>query len=630
VSQAITPDNPITAPPAGEAALPARGAGVAVMTPSGLAATVVLSLAFVGLFHHWFYIQNFISWNNSGDWGHAYFVPIVSLYLLWLKRDELARVEFRTFWPALIPFVLGIMCYLIFQVSTLNNHMVRGWSLILTLFGLVMLVGGPGLIRVAFWPIAYLIFMITVSDPIMRAITFKLQLIASDGAWVLLNMIGVPTEVDGNVLKVQTDTGVIPLNVAEACAGMRMVIAFLALGVAVALAGAPHWWQRVVLLYVAVPVAVLMNIFRVAALGVLALYNPELAKGESHMLVGTLLLIPAFLLYMGVVWALNKAVTDDKPKAPAGPPAVLWRPGPMNLSYLAIPVVAVPLAIMTLSAVAIPTAVSFMGIHLRKLPIQAPAARVVSAIPVETASWIRVGQDHQESAEMVEELGTQNYLTRAYIRKGSVGDKPESVSLHLAYYTGMIDTIPHIPERCMVGGGFQIVGGPFVIPIKFDRQGWLEDRGVEGEHAGKIMTARTSSSFSDAPGVRVRLPRNVDESALRITEFASKSGDRLFAGYMFIANGGVTDAAESVRLLAFDLKDDYAYYLKVQVSANGITSAEELAARASSLLSELLPELMRSVPDWVEVQAGRYPDDHPRRAALGAARAASAAPAGGR
>ena len=36
-------------------------------------------------------------------------------------------------------------------------------------------------------------------------------------------------------------------------------------------------------------------------------------------------------------------------------------------------------------------------------------------------------------------------------------------------------------------------------------------------------------------------------------------------------------------------------------------SAEELAQEASSLLGELLPEIMRCVPDWVEVESGRYP-----------------------
>lgn len=62
-----------------------------------------------------------------------------------------------------------------------------------------------------------------------------------------------------------------------------------------------------------------------------------------------------------------------------------------------------------------------------------------------------------------------------------------------------------------------------------------------------------------------------------------------------------------MRLLAFDLRSVYAYYLKIQVTSTSVSSGEELVARAGSLLSELMPEIMRCVPDWVEVEAGRYP-----------------------
>jgi hypothetical protein len=47
---------------------------------------------------------------------------------------------------------------------------------------------------------------------------------------------------------------------------------------------------------------------RVTVLGLLTLVNPNLAAGEAHTLIGTLLLVPALGLYMGVVWALNRVI----------------------------------------------------------------------------------------------------------------------------------------------------------------------------------------------------------------------------------------------------------------------------------------------------------------------------------
>lgn len=267
------------------------------------------------------------------------------------------------------------------------------------------------------------------------------------------------------------------------------------------------------------------------------------------------------------------------------------------------------LAILVCSAAGLGAAINSLGLHLRKLPIQ--AERTAQAVPTETESWRRLGRDVIESAAVLEELGTDNYLTRTYARKPD--GAPPRLELHLAYYTGMVDTVPHVPERCLVGGGWVIGSGTWVLPVELDRSMWLPDRTVESNGRGKVYTARLSE-YSDLPGTRVRLPRGVDNLQMRITEFVEpRSGDRYYAGYFFIANGEVMASAEQVRLRAFDLRADYAFYLKVQIASAEVDSARELADAAGDLLSELLPEIVRCVPDWVEVERGAYPPDNPRR-----------------
>jgi hypothetical protein len=49
--------------------------------------------------------------------------------------------------------------------------------------------------------------------------------------------------------------------------------------------------------------------------------------------------------------------------------------------------------------------------------------------------------------------------------------------------------------------------------------------------------------------------------------------------------------------------------------SGSVGSAEELAAQAAGLLDEVLPDLMQCVPDWTEVEEGRWPADNPRRPA---------------
>ena len=140
---------------------------------------------------------------------------------------------------------------------------------------------------------------------------------ASDGAWVVLSVIGAAAgfgvEVDGNILTViKGDGTTVPLNVAEACSGMRMVIAFFALAGSVALLGCDKWWQRFAVLLLAAPVALLMNIVRVAVLGLLSMADQDLAAGDAHTLIGTLLLVPALGLFLGAVWALKKIIREPE------------------------------------------------------------------------------------------------------------------------------------------------------------------------------------------------------------------------------------------------------------------------------------------------------------------------------
>lgn len=94
---------------------------------------------------------------------------------------------------------------------------------------------------------------------------------------------------------------------------------------------------------------------------------------------------------------------------------------------------------------------------------------------------------------------------------------------------------------------------------------------------------------------------------MRTMRFTSKDQPDLYAGYFFIANGGTVCKAEEVRLLAFDLNSTYAYYAKVQVTSASVKSGEEMVRASGSLLDELMGDVMLCLPDWVEVQQGRYP-----------------------
>ncbi|MEM9373132.1 MAG: exosortase-associated EpsI family protein [Planctomycetota bacterium] len=278
------------------------------------------------------------------------------------------------------------------------------------------------------------------------------------------------------------------------------------------------------------------------------------------------------------------------------------------------------LAILILSAASLSGVIASAGINLKKTAIYPRDNRQLSSIPTETEHWTRLSADRIESPEIVETLGTSNYLTRTYIRRSDMEtDRPMVIEFHAAYYTGAIDTVPHVPERCFVGGGLQQSKSSRILDLDLEGSSWLADPSVEPEFAGVDGTMYSvrlpnDTAFTDAPGRRVRLPRGVGpDSPFRIkcSEFSLPGGGSFYAGYFFIANGGTVASANGVRTLAFDLSADYAYYLKVQVNSATVGSMEELAEVSAGLIDELIGELMRCVPDWVEVQRGVYPEDRP-------------------
>jgi hypothetical protein len=273
----------------------------------------------------------------------------------------------------------------------------------------------------------------------------------------------------------------------------------------------------------------------------------------------------------------------------------------MPRKFLSLPFVLV-LTLLLSAAMGMNAAVRYFKISITKLAIYPKDGRLLTSIPLSTESWVCTTGDHRETAEIEETLGTKNYITRVYeARTPPAGKKALRLSLHCAYYTGMIDTVPHVADRCFVAGGMQLGTLTQDLPLPLDQGRMIPDEDVPDHLKGRIFRIRP------ADGVRERLPRDPKDIKIHTMKFVDDRGHDLYAGYFFVANGGCVARAEDVRLLAFDLQSTYAYYLKVQVTSMDVESQEELAQAAASLLDELMGDIMRCTPDWVEVEAGRYP-----------------------
>ena len=252
------------------------------------------------------------------DWGHTLIVPFISGYFVYLRKDELLAKPFTANWLGLPVVVLGVAFYV---ASTFGpswfvlHHNARGLSIGITLLGLSLQLLGWRATRIMLFPLAYwVVFGQTVSDRLLQVVTQSMQDWSALGAFGLLKLFGVDVERGGNVITVFVNGEPNQLNVAEACSGMRMLVAFLALGVAIAYTGLSVSWQRAALVLSGVPVAIGVNVLRVFTLGILSLWDANFASGDFHSFVGLVWLVPALMLYLGIMWFLRNLFVDT----PAG------------------------------------------------------------------------------------------------------------------------------------------------------------------------------------------------------------------------------------------------------------------------------------------------------------------------
>lgn len=238
-------------------------------------------------------------------------------------------------------------------------------------------------------------------------------------------------------------------------------------------------------------------------------------------------------------------------------------------------------------------------ITLRKEAIYPEERRTLDRMPREVGPFRFVGE-RRETTEVEETLGTENYVSRSYlIDDGKNADgtpRVQHLEFHAAYYTGMIDTVPHVPDRCFVGAGMLVDQKLGDVKVPLDPRNW-------SPHPDDPRYLRMANSDR----VYVTLPRDPAGIALLTTRFRTSSAAKVHAGYFFVANGGWVSSAEGVRLLAFDRNSKYAYYLKVQFSSDSVANAEELARLSGIFLDYAFGDLMRCVPDWPRVEAGLYP-----------------------
>lgn len=242
----------------------------------------------------------------------------------------------------------------------------------------------------------------------------------------------------------------------------------------------------------------------------------------------------------------------------------------------------IALILLATSAFALEGTTRFLKLHFRKEAVELP--QPLERIPGKLGPWVQISTDAPLPEDIEHTLGTSQYIFRDYVDSrivksdviDSFKDKspnerkelflslqremPEAaISLAVTYYTGLVDTVSHVPDRCYIADGYDVA--------KADELKWSA--------GGKNLSVRYLS-FQDTSGFG-RVNKNV--------------------AYLFQANGQYVCDPIDVRRILANLFARYGYYAKVELMT--VTPDQAVATRMmDDFLGSSIPAVEAVLPDW--------------------------------
>ncbi len=246
--------------------------------------------------------------------------------------------------------------------------------------------------------------------------------------------------------------------------------------------------------------------------------------------------------------------------------------------------------ILLVCAVGLNGAIQSMQLSFQKKPVPlAEWGKELTTIPADLGPWKMVGQDGRLNEDVEHALGTKQYVFRDYVDERIVGadriaqmrqmDEAQRframaelqqqhnnavVNLAVTYYTGLVDTVPHIPDRCYIADGYQ--------PSVYVNQTWQTQPNP---------TTVRFITFEDQTGYG-KLSRNV--------------------AYFFFVNGKQTEDPLGVRVALQNLLEKYGFFSKVELMV-ARADPETASKTMEEFFIHAKPEIVKCLPDWSKVIA---------------------------
>lgn len=240
--------------------------------------------------------------SSNADYGSGMLVPFAAAFMIGANRNRL-KPAYRFWWPGLGLFAAGaaanVFGYL-FRYSFIENV-----GLVTAALGLITSIFGRSLSKRLLYPLLFLFLVVPLPHRLYSAVVHPLQNWGAQIAASALETVGIPAVRMGNVIQVAGHQ----IAVAEACSGLRMVLAFLMVAAVITYFIERPVWQKVIVLFSSIPIALACNVFRlVLSAYLISIGKVELAEGAVHDGAGLVMMPVAIALVFLEYWVLSNLV----------------------------------------------------------------------------------------------------------------------------------------------------------------------------------------------------------------------------------------------------------------------------------------------------------------------------------
>lgn len=242
------------------------------------------------------------TWWNISTYNHCLLILPILYWLVQQRQEELAKLAPQLWFPGLFLTGLASLGWMLGEAA--GVAFARHLGLLMMLQGAVVTLLGPTVARGLIFPLGFSFFLVPFGEefvPFLQMVTAKLSM-------VFLGWASIPAYIDG--VFISTPTGY--FEVAEACSGIKFLIAMLAYGALVSNVCFRSWKRRMVFMVAAVIVPVIANGIRAFGTIYIAHHTSlDFASGFDHIFYGWFFFAFVLILVMAIGWPFFDRSIDD-------------------------------------------------------------------------------------------------------------------------------------------------------------------------------------------------------------------------------------------------------------------------------------------------------------------------------